>query len=168
MTDTSVTIIEQPSRQQIARREAATPGKVTGRLKRALDLMVWDNITDNEAAVQTGLTVTAIRLALRRPHVRAHYHSQLEVLRTRESSRTIHTFIEVRDQKSNQMARVAAGKALQQLEDQPQGAGARSSSPGFVIQIVNAPGSHMPHMRVDEAKSLISHEPVTRDGKADD
>lgn len=153
----ALTITEQPSAAQLARRNAAPPGKVGGRLKRALDIMVFEGTTDNEAAVQTGMTVTAIRLALKRPHVRSYYHAQLDVLRTRESARNLHALIDVRDQKQNHNARVAAVKAMENVEQQ-QAHGSRAQQlPGFVIVVQNNT-THMPHMRETEAKPLIEQE----------
>lgn len=104
--------------------------------------MVWDGLTDNEAAIKVGMTVTNIRLALKEPHVRVYYREALHVLRTRESARNIHTLAEVRDQKTNQMARVQAVKALEQLDDEVttrRGSGF-SAAPGLIINIINAPG----------------------------
>ncbi len=125
--------------------------------------MVWENKADNEAAVKTGMTITAIRLALNRPHVRAYVREQREVLRTREFGRNIHTLIDVRDQKSNQMARVNAVKALEQIgDDEPTGA-ARNRAPGVVI-VISSDATHMPHMREIEDKPLINHEVGGIDG----
>lgn len=138
-TMTSVDLTPAQAPRSPARQTANKALRVTGRLRKALDLMVWDGLTDNQAAVSAGMNVLSIRLALRKQHVRAYFQQQTQVLREREGPRTIHAFIEVRDQKSNQMARVAAGKALLQLEDQPQNAAARHQSPGFVIAIVAAP-----------------------------
>lgn len=107
--------------------------------------MVWDGKTDSEAAVIVGMNVLSIRNALQRAHVRAYLIAQRDVLRTRESPRNIYTLMEVRDQTSNQMARVQAVKALEQLEDSPQSAAQRQHTPGFVIQVINT--SVMPQER---------------------
>lgn len=96
-------------------------------------------MTDNDAAVQSGITVTNIRLCLKQPHVRAYYHEGLKVLRERESSRNIHVLTEVRDQKTNQMARVQAVKALEEMGDELS-TGRRSqfnASPGLVVNIIS-------------------------------
>lgn len=98
--------------------------------------MVWDNITDNEAAMKVGFSVVYLRTELKKPHVRAYYRGQLEVLRSRESSRNIHTLIDVRDQTSNQMARVQAVKALEQIDDSETGSRANAALPGLQIVIV--------------------------------
>jgi len=145
MSDTAVATIDEPSRAQLARREASKPGRVTGKLRRALDLMVWEGIHDNEAAVRTGMTLSAIRLAFQRPHVRAYLKEQREVLRARECGRNFHTLLEVRDQKRNAMARI---KAVQEIERPNEDASAiKHLMPGFVVQIVqinNAPAERSP------------------------
>jgi hypothetical protein len=98
--------------------------------------MVWQNLTDNEAAAKSKITVTAIRLALRRPHVRAYFREQSDVLREREGPRGIHTLIAVRDQDSNQAARVAAVREMRQVNDEEAAKTGRTSLPGLQIVIV--------------------------------
>jgi hypothetical protein len=57
--------------------------------------MLWENLTDNEAAVKANITVSAIRLGLRRPHVLAYFRGQRQVLREREGPRNDFALIEV-------------------------------------------------------------------------
>src|SRR5215472_83385 len=77
-------------------RKTVLPAKrIGGRLKQALDLMVWGDgerryLPDNEAAAIAGLNVISIRNALHKPHVLAYYKQQREVLRSRESPANIH------------------------------------------------------------------------------
>ena len=142
MSDTALAISTpaEPLNRYSAPKSAQ--GRVTGRLKRALDMMIWDGIRDNDAAVANRITVTALRIALNRPHVRSYYRGQLQVLREREGSLNIHALVEVRDQKTNHMARVQAIKVLEQLNDDPQATASRSTSPGFVIIVAgNAPST---------------------------
>lgn len=131
----------QPSRQELAAADRSAPRKVTGKLKVAIDAMVWAGSRRDEAAAQAGLSVHGLREALRKPHVKAYYLSLLEVLRTSERARNIHTLAEVRDQQTNQMARVQAVKALEQLEDSPTSSSARMQSPGFVIVVQPQPAA---------------------------
>lgn len=131
MTDTGLST-------EPAARSRSAPGKVTGRLLKAVVGMVWQGWTDNEAAVQTGMTVTAIRLAMRRAHVRAYYHDQLQVRRERESARNIHRWAEIRDAADNQAA-VNAGKAIEQLSDANERQHSPlQQSPGLVIVVQGA------------------------------
>lgn len=81
----------------------------------------------------------SLRIAFTKPHVKAYYLAQLEVLRTSERARNIHALAEVRDQPENKMARVAAVKALEGIDDAAPAAGGVNPSPGLVIVIQNGP-----------------------------
>lgn len=145
--------------RQIARRTASAPGRVTGRLRRALDAMALDGITDNAAAVQTGITVTALRLALLRPHVRAYYRQQLDVARTRESGANIRRLVEIRDA-ANNMPAVQAIRMLERIdEDSQRDSGRAPIAPGLVI-VVNNGAAPMPHSPTIEAKPLTDNDDV--------
>lgn len=161
-TSTAVAVASQPKPPSNPRQP-----RLSARMKRALDLMVWDCKTDNEAAVETGMTVTNIRLALKQPHGRAYYRGQIDVLRQRESAANIHALLEVRNQKSNQMARVQAVKALEQIGDaQANGNTGHSPTPGVVIQILTSAPVAVPvmaHDRAIDVKSLITNDVVQHD-----
>lgn len=127
-----------PTRQAVAIKGRSAPLKVTGKLRKAIEDMVWTGARRPEAAERAGLTDHGLRAALKKPHVKAAYLAELDVLRTSERARNIHTLVDVRDQTGNQMARVNAVKALEQLDEQP-GTG-RSNAPqlpGLVVQIIN-------------------------------
>ena len=94
-------------------------GKVTGKLALAISAMVWEGSCRPEAAKAAGLKDHSLREALRKPHVKAFYRAQLEVLRTSERARNIHALARIRDQDQNKMAAVAAVKALEQIGDDP-------------------------------------------------
>ena len=121
-------------------RKSVLPAKrIGGRLKQALDLMVWGDgerryLPDNEAAVIAGLNVISIRNALHRPHVQAYYRTQCQVLRARESAANIHRLCEIRDAENN-MPAVNAIKALEMLETE-QANRPNTPSPGIVIRLV--------------------------------
>lgn len=158
MTDQPLT--QQPTRQQIAARDRTAPGKVTGKLRRALDLMVWQGKPRDEAAAEAGMSVHGLREALRRPHVRQALHAELEVLRTSERPRNIHALAEIRDQSGNQNARVAAVRTLEQMAED--GARERPAAPfsGLVVQVIT--NSLMAHERQISDKPLISHDTTRR------
>ena len=63
----------------LARTIRSSPQKVTGRLKDALDAMIWEGLTDNEAAVKFSITVQAIRTALKRKHCRDYIREQRDL-----------------------------------------------------------------------------------------
>jgi hypothetical protein len=116
----------------------SAPMKVTGRLKHAIDLMVWKGARRAEAAEEAGLKDHSLRAALKKPHVKAAYLAELVVLRESERARNIHALVEVRDGKdhSNPMARVNAAKALEGLDDTfPAGLGDPRMAPGVTIVI---------------------------------
>lgn len=134
MTDTSPAL--PLTRQAVAVRGRSAAGRVTGKLKRALDAMVWQGSRRTDAAAAAGLADHSLRQALRKPHVKAYYLRELEVLRTSERARNILALVDVRDTAENGMARVGAVKALEALEDQPQQrSGGAQSAPGLVVVI---------------------------------
>lgn len=161
MSDTAITTIEQPSRQRLAAKGRSEPLKVTGKLRKAIEYMVFEGSkTDyKSAAEKAGLTAHAIRLALDRPHVKAFYRQLVEVLRTAEEARTIHRFAEIRDAADN-MPAVQAGKELLRTPDESS-SNNKGFAPGFCVQIVNVQqASSMPHTPTIEAKPLIDNEDV--------
>jgi hypothetical protein len=82
-------------------------------------------------------------LGLEKPEVARHWNSQLVVLRRGESAANVHALAGVRDESGNAMAKVAAVKVLEQLDNE---AAQRSpagsvSSPGLTIVIQHAASS---------------------------
>lgn len=118
--------------------------------------MVWFGLKRDEAATKAGIKDNSLYVALRRPDVKAFYMRELEVLRTSERARNIHTLVDVRDQQSNQMARVQAVKALEQIDDGETANRATAALPG--LQIVIVQGSN-PLVRTidDERHAAISN-----------
>jgi len=112
--------------------------RINARNKTAIDAMVWDGLNRRDAATLAGITDHSLYVALTKPHVRGYYLSQLEVLRTSERARNIHVLAAVRDQETNQMARVAAVKTLEQIEDITTTSQAAQRHPGVVIMIGGA------------------------------
>ena len=128
----------------MTRQAAAIPGrsarnKVTGKLKTALDLMVWENLRRKEAAAKAGLADASLRFAFRKPHVMAYYHAELAALRNNLRAHNVHRLDKIADSSANDMAKVAAVKALEIIADQADerhrpGTGLQ---PGLQIVIVN-------------------------------
>jgi hypothetical protein len=151
-----------PSPQAIAAKNRSAPMKVTGRLKHALDLMVWKGARRAEAAEGAGMTDHSLRAALKKPHVKAAYLAELEVLRTSERARNIHALVDVRDGKdhSNPMARVNAAKALEGLDDAlPAGFADLRHPPGVTIRIIN-PAPQPPVIDVSASQRLPNPAPA--------
>jgi hypothetical protein len=114
---------------------------VTGKLKTAIDAMVWAGARRPEAALLAGMTDHSLRAALKKPHVKQHYLAELGVLRESERARNIHALVDVRDTAENAMARVGAVKALEQLSEQAddRGRSVVGLQPGLIIEIVTGP-----------------------------
>ncbi len=166
MTDTSITTTEPKPIRRSTKPQAPADRPPTGRTKQALDLMVHDGLTDNEAAVKAGITLTAIRMAIQKRGVRAYLQEQREVSRARICARNIHRLAEIRD-KADNMPAVQAIKMLEQRdEDEARAASAARHSPGVVIVVQGA--AVTAHQHGNEPKPLIvqggvSHEPREED-----
>lgn len=117
-------------------RKAAPVKRLGNKLRAALDAMVWDNLQFADAARKADLSVRAMRMALSKPHVVAYLRAEKEVFRASLSSGNLHTYLDVRDNCPNGMARIQAANALERLEEREQVGGARQSGPGLQIVIV--------------------------------
>lgn len=110
--------------------------RVQGRLKAALDKMVWEGLRYDEAARELKFTVSAMRKALSRPHVLAYINAEKQVLRASVSPKNIHRLVEIRDAADN-MPAVNAIKLLEELgDDHSQRGSGASASPGVTIRVV--------------------------------
>jgi hypothetical protein len=136
------TMTDDTSKELTTQQRAAigktAPNGVSGRLKTALDDMVWNATPWEEAARKANLTVRSMRLAMRRPHVLSYLRDERRVLLATASPKNLKRLGELRDQDSNMAAAVTAAKTLEALADEslPPGAmvggGARA---GFVIDL---------------------------------
>jgi hypothetical protein len=158
-----------PSSLPMTRQAAAIPGrsargKVTGKLRTALDLMVWDNLSRKEAAAKAGLADASLRFAFRKPHVMSHYHAELAALRNNLRAKNVHRLDTIADQSKNDMARVASIKTLEQITDQAEEKQRPGATilPGLQIVIVN--GTSTPRtigpQPIAVPHSTIDHEPT--------
>lgn len=118
--------------------DRSAPGQVTGRLKRAMDALIWEGLPRAQAAAKGPISEHSLYYALRKPHVRAYYLQQLEVLRLSTRARNIHVLSEIRDSDSNQMARVQAIKALEQMSEAAPATSSDNPLPGLTIRIIGA------------------------------
>jgi hypothetical protein len=138
------------------RQAAAIPGRsrrnaVTGKLKAALDAMVWEGLKRQDAAAGAGLADSSLRFALRKPHVLAYFRAETAALRENLRARNLHRLDAIADDSKNDMAKVASIKVLEQIADvaDQHSRPGDTQSPGVVIQIVNspAPGAIAPPIR---------------------
>lgn len=138
MTDKELTT----TRQAVAAKERSGKLTVSGKLKTAIDLMLFEGSRRPEAALAAGMTDHGLREAFKKPHVKRYYLAGLEVLRTSERARNISALAKVRDESENSMAIVSAAKALEQLAEPngPGGAGGgRSGGAGWLIDLSDEP-----------------------------
>lgn len=124
-------------------RNKTPPPRISRRLKQAIDAIVHDAKSWNEAARETGLTMRTMRLAFERPHVMAYYKAQCQVLRVSHSARNIHRLAEIRDADNN-MPAVNAIKALELIGDEQTNT-KQTTSPGVTIRIVNVSATPQQH-----------------------
>lgn len=138
------------TRQAIAAKERSGKLTVSGKLKAALDEMLFKASCRADAAQAAGMTDHGLREAMKKPHVKAYYSQGLEILRTSERAKNIFALAKVRDSSDNGMAIVSAAKALEQLADTapPSGGGPRDR-PGVVIQIIHREAQQHPGVLID-------------------
>jgi hypothetical protein len=151
-----------PTRQAAAIEGRSRRGAVTGKLKTALDLMVWDNLKRKEAAEKAGLADSSLRFAFRKPHVMAYYHAELKALRDNLRAHNVHRLDSIADKSENDMARVAAVKALELISDQAderQRPGAQIL-PGLQIVIIGGPTPRTIGPAPFPAPAAIPHQPT--------
>jgi len=127
--------IAPTTRQAIAPRDRSRALHVTGKVRVAIEAMVWDALPRRAAADRAGISEHGLYKAMRKPPVKALYLELLQVLRESERARNIHALVAVRDDADNAMARVQAVKALEGIGADDQAAGARAQAPGIVIMI---------------------------------
>jgi hypothetical protein len=158
-----------PTRQAAAIEGRSRRGAVTGKLKTALDLMVWDYLKRKEAAALAGLADSSLRFAFRKAHVMSYYRAELAALRENLRARNIHRLDTIADDSKNDMARVAAVKALEIITDQAEErrpAGGDVKLPGLQIVIINGPDTPpkvigpAPTSLAQTQRALIDHQPA--------
>ena len=98
--------------------------------------MVWLGMARKEAAHAAGLTEHALYSGLRRPHVKAFYLRELDVLRTSERAKSIHRLVDLRDAANNMVA-IQAIRTLERMDDDAERRPAATQhGPGLQIVIV--------------------------------
>lgn len=133
--------------------------RVTGKNRAAIDAMVWEGLIRSEAAEKAGLKDHALYVALTKPHVKAYYAQQCEVLRTSGRARRIHRLEAMLEQSDNKAAVINAALALESIgTDQATANTAQSAMPGVVIQIVTHASAAPPAMTIEHS-AVISPNP---------
>lgn len=157
------------TRQARAVQGRSTKGHITGKLKVALDLMVHRGLTRDEAATEAGLTPHGLYSALRKPHVKAAYLAECEVLRVSGRARRIHRLEALTEQDENKQAAVNAARALDLMGDDTAATAGIGHRPGLVIVVVNQAGAEQRLAPPDSPGPgmVINHRVETNDDGAD-
>jgi hypothetical protein len=118
------------------------PRGLTRAVRIAVDAIIGDRCTRDEACKRAGITERALYLALAKPEVAKYWNDAVHVLRNGERAANIFALIDVRDKSGNSMARVSAAKALEQVPEH-EAAAARGglTLPGLQIVIVQGGGA---------------------------
>jgi hypothetical protein len=124
----------QPTRQAIEAIDRSAPGKVTGRLRKAINYML-EGARRADAAQRAGMTDHSLRAALKKSHVKRYYLDELDVLRSGERVRNFLAAVEVRDQHDNHTARINAIRWLEGEAEQQVNASTQRQSAGITIVI---------------------------------
>jgi hypothetical protein len=124
-----------PANRSESAKERSAPGKVTGRLKLALDEMIWKGTKRADAAKVAKISEHSLYVALRKPHIKAYYLEQLDVLRLSERSRSLFRLAELRDQDDNKMVAFNAAKELAGGSVDEQQGGSTQQLPGLVVVV---------------------------------
>lgn len=139
MSELALSAPQTPSRKSALQREQQPTTKISGKVRAAIDAMVWQALPRKQAAEAAGISEHGLYKAFRKPPVRAAYLAELEVLRTSERSRNIHRLTEIRDAADN-MPAVNAIKLLEQIDsDAPTAGTVRQAGITIVIQGTSEP-----------------------------
>lgn len=138
--------------------------RVTGKVKAAIDAMVWEGLPRDLAAVKAGLAPHSLYCALRKRHVLNAYNSECETLRSSGRARRIHRLEELSEQNSNLQAAVNANRALENMGDDPAATAVPAQRPGMLIVITQAPQA-LPEQLEQPAPRVIN---LTANSEDDD
>ena len=113
--------------------------RITQKLRDAIDLMVFDGVTYDAAALQVGLTVRNMRMALERPHVLKYLRAQKAAMREAACAANVLRLVALRDQDENRNAAVKAIQVLEYVPEETLRTAGIAQTPGVTIQIISAP-----------------------------
>lgn len=134
-------IAPQPvSRQKLAIEKASAKKQVTGALKVACDDMIQTGKRWDQAALDAGLAVRSLRLAMQKPHVLKYLKDERALFLTTLNLANPTALAGIRDKGKNDAARVRAVATLEEMAgtiaNQHPG---QATVPGVVVQIINGP-----------------------------
>jgi hypothetical protein len=116
-----------------ARRDGRSVPKMTPQVRAACDLMIYEALPWEQAAVKAGVPARSMRRALHRPYVLKYLRDERQVLLAAISTATPLRLAQLRDQDENRNAAVNAARTLEGLDIDTPHRGGQASAPGFVI-----------------------------------
>jgi hypothetical protein len=138
--------------------ERSKPLAVTGRLKMAIELMIWEKHSRDDAAKAAGMAPKSLYNAFRKHHVLAYFRAELRALKESARAKNFHHLEKIAAESGNDMAKVAAIKVMENLtEEEGRGAAGPVTQPGLTIVIQNAPAPQMALRPVDLTLDYDSH-----------
>lgn len=146
----NTTLLPGSKRNRLPR---GTEHRISARVRRAIEAMVWNGKTRAQAAAEAGITDDALYKAFRKPEVKSAYLTECDVLRTSGRSRALHRLVAISEAADN-MPAVHAIRTLH--PDFENGDTARelanNTRPGVTIRIVN-----------EQPRAIEQTKPVTID-----
>ena len=145
-------------------RNKVPPPRITRRVKRAIELIVHEAMTFDQAAHEVNFSLRALRLAMNKPHVMQYYKTECEVFRDCRRARNYQRLAAIADDQNN-MPAVNAIKAMMGLELEQTNT-KQTTSPGVTIRIVNVsatPVQHEQSNKVDVALTQITSDASNAD-----
>jgi hypothetical protein len=139
------------------------PRGLTRAVRTAIDAIIGDRCTRDEACKRAEITERALYLALAKPEVAKYWNDAVHVLRNGERAANIFALIDVRDKSGNAMARVSAAKALEQVPEHEAAAARGAQLPGFQIVIISSDGRAVRSIGPELAPAIdVTPNPVKR------
>jgi hypothetical protein len=143
---TSTDIAPSSQRQPAPTDKPKRALQVEGKLKAALDLMVFGPQEGENAGLaldlaqacrSVGMRYSSMRKAIEKPHVRQYLSAQKQVFRAAASAQNISYAVKMRADAGNAMAQLGAMKFIEQDAEQSERSAASARTPGIVVQIIN-------------------------------
>ena len=141
--------------------------QVTGRLRKAVELMIWQGHSRDEAADAAGMVRKSLYNAFRKHHVKAYFRAELGALRESARAKNFHHLETIAAESENDMAKVAAIKTMTmeywtEEESQRRPAGGHVSSPGMTIVILPPlPAGQLDPIDITPRRDLPVADPAT-------
>jgi hypothetical protein len=138
--------------------------QATPRIQRAIELIVQEDKSRDEAAKLVGLTDNALYKSMKRNSAsRAYYANEIRALMTFAKAKAVRTLINELDG-PNAAARVAAARIILEDSERSPAASNMPQVPGFAILIADARAVPQA-LPVGPVINQIAHQPIQEDGQ---